>query len=76
METKIFQKLMKSVARESKSIVEAKQQWGLRWTEFGKNDRTSKKEKLFDSEAKREAFANKLEKKDNFNSFEAWADPE
>jgi hypothetical protein len=49
--------------------------WGIRWKEFGKNDRTRVKEKFFTDADAREKFSQKLEDKDNFASFEAWSDP-
>jgi len=33
------------------------------------------KEKTFDKEKKRDAFAEKIEKKDNFAGFYSWLDP-
>jgi len=51
---------------------EEKKEYGVRWSEFGKDDRIVKKEKIFDTKAKLDAFTKKLEKKDNFNKFEAW----
>ena len=51
-------------------------EYGLRWTEFDRNDRQKTKQKWFSTDAARERFANNLESKDNFNEFVAWSDPD
>lgn len=56
-------------------LEEASGEWGVMWTEFNKSDRIVKKKKFFDSEAKRDAFAEKIEKSDSFNEFSAWSKP-
>jgi hypothetical protein len=59
-----------------KYLIEGQGQFGVRWQEFGKNDRIVNKEKFFKTEKQREAFCDKLEQKDNFKEFTAWSDDE
>lgn len=49
--------------------------YGVRWIEWGKDDRMQKKEKFFKTSKAREKFVEKLEKKDNFQEIIAWSDP-
>ena len=51
---------------------DVKDGFGVRWTEFDKNDRGVTKEKFFATEKAREKFCEKVEQKDNFWRFEAW----
>lgn len=46
-------------------------EYGIRWSEFDKNDRLVKKEKIFDTQARLDSFNKKLMQKDNFNKIEA-----
>lgn len=46
--------------------------FGVRWQEFGRNDRPVTKQKFFKTEKAREAFCEKVEQKDNFWRFVAW----
>jgi len=46
--------------------------YGVRWSEFDRQNRLSHKEKFFKSDKARIAFCDKLEEKDNFNEFTAW----
>lgn len=50
--------------------------WGVRWAEFGRDDRVVNKEKIFKTEKAREAFAEKVSQKDNFKEFLAWSEPQ
>lgn len=50
------------------------QEWGLRWTEFGRDDRIVTKEKLFKTEEARLKYISKLEEKDNFYEILAYSD--
>lgn len=63
-----------SEAKTKKTIKEeeSKKEFGVKWSEFDSKDRIVKKEKIFDTQAKLDAFKKKLEDKDNFNKFEAW----
>lgn len=56
-------------------LEEASGEWGVMWTEFSRSDRLVKKKKFFDSEAKRDVFAKKVENNDNFNKFSGWSKP-
>lgn len=47
-------------------------EYGVRWTEFDRNDRLVKKQKIFTSQAQMMSFVKKLEKKDNFNAIDSW----
>lgn len=53
-------------------IREESQEFGVRWSEFDRNDRIVKKEKVFTTKQALDKFKIALEKKDNFNKFEAW----
>lgn len=48
------------------------EQYGIRWSEFDRNDRPIKKEKIFNTQKQRDTFVKKLQKKPNFYQFEAW----
>jgi fructose-1,6-bisphosphatase len=52
---------------------EENKEYGVRWSEFDRNDRIVKKEKIFKSEAAMQSFIKKLEAKDNFNKIEAYS---
>lgn len=54
----------------------AAQDYGIRWSEFDKNDRVTNKEKFFDNSEARDKYADKLQEKDNFKEFLAWSDPD
>jgi hypothetical protein len=47
-------------------------EYGIRWQEFGKNDRVVTKEKIFKTEKAMSAFIEKLEQKDNFYRIDAY----
>lgn len=47
-------------------------EYGVRWTEFDRNDRLVKKQKIFTSQSQMMSFVKKLEKKDNFNAIDSW----
>lgn len=49
-------------------------EYGVRWTEFDKQDRMVVKERFFTSQEAMDRFCAKLEEKPNFNCFEAWLD--
>lgn len=50
-------------------------EYGLRWSEWGRDDRPRTKEKWFTTAEKRQVFAEKVSGKDNFHEFVAWSDP-
>lgn len=50
-------------------------EYGLRWSEWGRDSRPHTKEKWFKTAEAREAFANKVAEKDSFHEFVAWSDP-
>ena len=50
--------------------------YGLRWSEWGKDNRPKMKEKFFPTAEKRDAFATKVSEKDSFHEFVAWSDPQ
>ena len=47
-------------------------EYGIRWSEFDRNDRLVVKERIFKTEKARDKAIEKLEQKPNFNAFEAW----
>jgi hypothetical protein len=47
-------------------------EYGVRWTEFGRNDRAVSKEKFFSSREARDKFADKVRTKDSFWRFDSW----
>jgi hypothetical protein len=47
-------------------------EYGIRWSEFDKQDRIVVKQKFFNSEKKVDKWIDKLEKKDNFNTIVAF----
>ena len=50
--------------------------FGVRWVEFGRDDRAVMKERFFKTDAGRARFAEKLEEEeDNFARIESWHDP-
>lgn len=57
------------------SRTEAAEEWGIRWTEGSAGGRLTAKEKFFDTEKQRDAFAAKIEKSDKFHEFLAWSNP-
>jgi len=68
---KVAQELLKI----SKLLSAGYQDWGLRWSEFDRNDRIKTKQKFFKDEKARKKFIDKLEKKDNFKGVESYSDP-
>lgn len=49
--------------------------WGIQWSEFGRDGRIKNNEKFFKTQKARDSFADKIEKHDSFNTFLAWSDP-
>lgn len=47
-------------------------EYGIRWQEAAKNGSVVTKEKIFTDSNKRDAYAEKLESKENFIAFVAW----
>lgn len=45
--------------------------YGIRWQEFGRDDRATTKQKFFKTEAARKKFMDKLVEKDNFYRIDA-----
>jgi hypothetical protein len=54
---------------------ESFQEWGVRWTEFDRDNRLVTKEKIFSTERARNNFIDGRERKDNFGDVIAWLDP-
>jgi hypothetical protein len=50
--------------------------WGIKWTEFARNNKLITKKKYFPSETARDKFIDKLEQMDNFNQIIAYLDPQ
>lgn len=50
-------------------------EYGVRWEEFNRKHEVITKERFFKSDAKRAAFVEKLEQRDNFYRTVAWCEP-
>lgn len=50
-------------------------EWGVQWEESDRAGRAIRKEKIFNTQKKRDDFATNVEEKDNFISFVAWLEP-
>jgi hypothetical protein len=59
------QELRESAIREG-------QEFGVRWSEFDRNDKIVKKQKMFSTQDQLNAFVKKLIDQDNFNRIESW----
>lgn len=50
--------------------------YGVRFQVWGRNDRIQNREKLFETREKRDKYATRVEKQDNFYQFVAWLNEE